>query len=362
MESSPTIHERDDHNEDSERSSKRVKLIDPGANATGDDDVPQVVNPLPPSHALLGVPPPISDGLVFRIMETDVGISEYVGRDVPKIHGIIKQRFRQVIFVRDTGIDFYYRFTDFLVYEVDLDSQVVHIKSLAMPELQKKNKPLEPSNSGSSGPSREGIAGNHTIQGVDRVDAENEGTMDDPVQAEPAKVGPLVPRAAEGKAKEEPWPERFTSTLTEFLSEDAVIQLKNMFLEGPEPPLVSDKGWSGRLVKPAGDDEVDANATPNPPDAAPDAPEKIGRGKRGRDRGGRGGRGGRGSGRGGRAGGREDNRKVSSDVRLSLCQHPVYSSDDLIFPDLNSQFRPRPLARHCIKQFVNYSVESSTVR
>ena len=31
-------------------------------------------------------------GSMQQIMETDVGISEYIGFDVPKIEGIIKQR------------------------------------------------------------------------------------------------------------------------------------------------------------------------------------------------------------------------------------------------------------------------------
>ena len=50
---------------------------------------------LPPSHALLGAPSPVytPDGSMQRIMETDVGISEYVGHDVPQIQGIIKQRY-----------------------------------------------------------------------------------------------------------------------------------------------------------------------------------------------------------------------------------------------------------------------------
>lgn len=48
---------------------------------------------LPPSHALLGLPVPTLDGETLRIMETDVGISEYVGNDLPKIEGIIKQRY-----------------------------------------------------------------------------------------------------------------------------------------------------------------------------------------------------------------------------------------------------------------------------
>ena len=50
---------------------------------------------LPPSHALLNAPPPVygPDGAMQQIMETDVGISEYVGHDVPRIEGIIKQRY-----------------------------------------------------------------------------------------------------------------------------------------------------------------------------------------------------------------------------------------------------------------------------
>jgi hypothetical protein len=49
---------------------------------------------LPQSHALLGISSieePGPDG-TRQIMETDVGISAYVGRDVNKIEGIIKQR------------------------------------------------------------------------------------------------------------------------------------------------------------------------------------------------------------------------------------------------------------------------------
>lgn len=49
---------------------------------------------LPPSHVLLGTAPPATseDGAMLKIMETDVGISEYIAKDVPKIEGIIKQR------------------------------------------------------------------------------------------------------------------------------------------------------------------------------------------------------------------------------------------------------------------------------
>jgi hypothetical protein len=51
-------------------------------------------NILPPSHSLLGIAPPLQDenGSIIRIMESDVGISEYIAKDAPKIGGIIKQR------------------------------------------------------------------------------------------------------------------------------------------------------------------------------------------------------------------------------------------------------------------------------
>jgi tRNA pseudouridine13 synthase len=49
---------------------------------------------LPPSHSLLGTAPPLQDesGAIIRLMESDVGISEYISKGVPKISGIIKQR------------------------------------------------------------------------------------------------------------------------------------------------------------------------------------------------------------------------------------------------------------------------------
>lgn len=50
---------------------------------------------LPPSHALLGVPEheeSDEDGFV-QMLETDVGISQYVGRDVPPVRAVIKQRY-----------------------------------------------------------------------------------------------------------------------------------------------------------------------------------------------------------------------------------------------------------------------------
>jgi hypothetical protein len=52
---------------------------------------------LPPSHGLLGITRDGgADGDGFtQMLETDVGISEYVGRDIPPIQAVIKQRCLQ---------------------------------------------------------------------------------------------------------------------------------------------------------------------------------------------------------------------------------------------------------------------------
>lgn len=65
-----------------------VTLPPDSANTTTNEAI------LPPSHSLLGTAPPLQDenGAIIRIMESDVGISEYIAKDVPKMSGIIKQR------------------------------------------------------------------------------------------------------------------------------------------------------------------------------------------------------------------------------------------------------------------------------
>jgi tRNA pseudouridine13 synthase len=95
-----TVREREQSDINSDRPPKRSKTGDSRAGSPttasgfGRDSgsSAQVDSPLPPSHVLLGIPPSSSDGFVFRIEERDVGISEYVGRNVPKVDGIIKQR------------------------------------------------------------------------------------------------------------------------------------------------------------------------------------------------------------------------------------------------------------------------------
>lgn len=100
---SSSVRAREQDGDDSERSPKRTKVDDADTIVFAEADVvanSQDIelpflqnNPLPPSHALLGVPQQdISKSPFFRLTESDVGISEYIGRDVSKIDGIIKQR------------------------------------------------------------------------------------------------------------------------------------------------------------------------------------------------------------------------------------------------------------------------------
>ncbi|RDX55545.1 tRNA pseudouridine synthase D [Lentinus brumalis] len=236
-----------------------------------------------------------------QIMETDVGISEYIGFDVPKIEGIIKQRF-----------------TDFLVFEVDLDSQVIHLKSLGMPSSSKKgaDAPAAAGEPDSVPPEEpESSDTKESTAPTPAAEQPSEPTTADPPQEATQQAGPSEP-SAEIPQEDEPWPERFTEALKPFLAEDAITRLKDLYLEGPEPPLtfVSDSGWGGRQAK-AADGSADAAENPIAEPVQQEEPETKGRGKRGRDRGrgGRGGRGARGGGRGGRPGAREDHRKVLSD-------------------------------------------------
>ncbi|KAF7301777.1 TRUD domain-containing protein [Mycena indigotica] len=236
------FHERD-QDEQAEPASKRPKLDGPAPA----QDI------FPPSHVLLGVPLPELTNGFLNFSERNVGISEYVGHGIPKIEGIIKQRF-----------------TDFLVYEIDLDGNVVHLTDVQKPPTPKGEEEA----AGTSADAQPAAA---------LTEAAVEEATKEPEPTEP----------------EGPWPDRFNTRLSEFLSAEAIEKLKGMFLEGPVPPLVSDSGWGSR---PGASSSSETTTTTEPV-----VVETRGRGR------GRGGRGGRGGGRGGRANGREDHRKVVSE-------------------------------------------------
>lgn len=206
-----------------------------------------------------------------------------------------------------------HRFTDFLVYEVNEDSEVVHVKSLEMPHSERKKEKVEPPED----------------QAADTADPEAGGSAVDVVHTE-AQVGTASGESSTIQTSTKPvdedvgWTSQFDETLGPYLTEPVIAQLRQLFEEGPEPPFVSDSGWAGRQVKVA-DSSLDNPTSEAPSESHAEAEDgdlekpgnsrgnKRGRG-RGRDRGGS--RGGRGRGGGGRGGvGRVDNRKVISDVR-----------------------------------------------
>lgn len=201
------------------------------------------------------------------------------------------------------------RFTDFLVNEVDLDGNVIHIQSLDMPSSEGKKK--------ANAEDTVAIEENTDSREVptENID-DNNATFDQPA----IHLEAVTPSAK--PTSQEPWPERFNEALKPYLTEEQIALLKHIYLEGPEPPFVSDSGWVGRQSKTDEGDllEPATSASTNDEKANDDVEmidnEKGKRGKRGRDRGGRGGRG-RGRGRGGRSGGttRDDHRKVVSNVR-----------------------------------------------
>ena len=296
---------------------------------------------LPPSHSLLGTAPPLQDdsGAIIRLTESDVGISEYIANNVPKIIGIIKQRYILKLLPKEVSLTVR-RFTDFLVYEVDQDSNVVHIKSLGMPAPSEKKAKIvgEPA----SEVNADAPSGEPTV----RQGTETEiGTETSPGVPDKAPV-----ESSKQDCSTEPWPESFTTRLSPFLSTEKIEEVKKVFLEGPEPPFVSDTGWSGRQTAKAnesggsGSMDVEENV-----ETRKDNGGKRGSSKRGRDRGGRGGRG------GGKSA-REDHRKVTSEVRPLSSYHQPY--DDL-YHSLLSQRRRAPAFT---KPYENYLTESWTAR
>jgi len=191
-----------------------------------------------------------------------------------------------------------FRFTDFLVFEVDLDGNVIHLKSLAKPDPPKKN------------PAEENLA-EEDVEGKSMQETVPESTVQENIQnaAENELSAKLEPEKSTGEEKsDEPWPESFDTKLSLYLSTESIAQLKEMYLQGPEPPRVSDSGWAGR-VKTSSDDASGSTGVAQESDVDKEPQE------RGRGRGGK--RGGRGGGRGGRRGqDREDHRKVLSEVGL----------------------------------------------
>ena len=236
-----------------------------------------------------------------------------------------------------------HRFTDFLVFEVNQDHQVIHLKSLGMPESSSKKGKVSDINEDSSSTT---VAEGSLTQLQKPIASVESNTAEKELSA-----------GTEAKGKDDAfedtsWNAQFSETLAPYLSETSIEQLKKMFIEGREPPRVSDSGWGGRSAKTSGD----AAETSDAPKQFEEVTQNEETGKQGRSRGGRGGRGGRGRGRGGRQGGeREDHRKVLSEVRCLVLSH--YAT---LF--LGSRFSLKLTGQPCIKLFESYLVGSLIAR
>ena len=186
------------------------------------------------------------------------------------------------------------------MFEVNQDHQVIHLKSLEMPESTSRKGKC--SNDGSSSTVVTDSSLTKPQEPVVTVESSD---------AEQELFAGIEVNNKDDSSENTPWNDQFSEKLGPYLSEASIGQLRNMVLEGREPPRVSDSGWGGRSVKTSEDTTENADV-PKPSDQVPLKEET---GNRGKSRGGRGGRGGRGRGRGGRQGGeREDHRKVLSEV------------------------------------------------
>jgi tRNA pseudouridine13 synthase len=245
------------------------------------------------------------------------------------------------ILLLNDGSSIVRRFTDFLVYEVDQDSNIIHIKSLGMPAPpEKKPKNVaEPT----SGVNADAPPGEPSAKEGTETALETEAS---------AKALDKIPgEESKPVSSTEPWTDSFSTRLAPFLSTEKIEEIKNMFLEGPEPPFVSDAGWSGRQAAKAKESGVSGSMDASESVETRNENEgKRGSSKRGRDRGSRGGRG------GGKSV-REDHRKVTSEVPHSPAL-VIHLTNDL-HDSLLSRRRPAPAST---KPYENYLAGSWIVR
>jgi tRNA pseudouridine13 synthase len=303
---------------------KRQKTYD--SQAQGSTEVAKTPL-LPPSHTLLGVnrhEEADEDGFT-QMLETDVGISEYVGPDIPPIRAVIKQRpaFFSSIFTQNSYLNF--RFTDFLVFEIDQNDRVLHLKSLGPPEP-------------SSVPDAS----------IDVLSQESASTTPQPPATSSSGPVPVLENTGDVSVSIEVqegfvWSEDYAAVLEKFLSPPVINRLKQMYEEGPEPPFVSDLGWGSRQVR-QGEFEV-TEETPAESTS-----------KRGRDSRGRGGRGGRAGNRGHRTGKKEDARRVVTDVRTFFLH--IHITEQVIQPIADKAVRTE--LHKAIRQLFKGNLDSET--
>lgn len=220
------------------------------------------------------------------------------------------------------------RFTDFLVYEIDQQHNVLRLQNISKPDEPITPKPEENHAINPGAPIVTAFVSGGAAESDAGAESGAIAGVSDPSQTGSTAAGTSVTTeftGASGSADDKPWPERFTSRLSLHLSLDAIEQLKQMFLEGPTPPLSS----VGDPVEcPAPTPIPIPTNSPSPAPALGNREIKYG------ERVGRGGRGG--SGVRGRTTGRErpkptheDHRKVVSDVSKIFNMIPFRIASEL---------------------------------
>ncbi|OCF33095.1 tRNA pseudouridine13 synthase [Kwoniella heveanensis CBS 569] len=264
---------------------------------------------LPPSLEIVaGHKTDLTDRKGF-VGESECGIRGFAGVGNRGIRGVIKQRF-----------------TDFLVNEVCIDGEVLHLKDITKPK-EPESAPVQGKDN-SDGGNEHGV----TTSATPSSGAQEEGNVastssnaraDDEIKHDDPEY-PALPESLRFGAHPQ-WSASTTLKLRPHLSDETIIALHNLVVEGKDPPPRSDSGWGSRPSKAASGNEEDAMNEENAGNAGNGAGSGSGLGNgggswggrgQGRDRGrGRGGRGGRGGGRGTQGGWRaEDDREVVSQV------------------------------------------------
>ncbi|WWC67110.1 uncharacterized protein I206_101017 [Kwoniella pini CBS 10737] len=221
--------------------------------------------------------------------ESECGIRGFVGKDNKGIRGVIKQRF-----------------TDFLVNEISLDGTVLHLNDINKPKEPESEKPKD-----TSGPSTSAISQKSAQAGEgDSKEEEEEEKVDISSLPESLHFQPLAH-----------WSNSTTIKLRDHLSDETIISLYELLVDGKTPKPKQDGGWGSRVssvVQQAGKEEGAVNEEENAIATAGASSENRGQGGsrgQGRDRG-RGrdsnrGRGGRDS-KGAQGGWKVDSREVLS--------------------------------------------------
>ncbi|OCF71410.1 tRNA pseudouridine13 synthase [Kwoniella mangroviensis CBS 8886] len=203
--------------------------------------------------------------------ELECGIRGFVGLENKGVRGVIKQRF-----------------TDFIVNEISLDGTVLHLKDITKPSEPESEKPKPtptPTPSSTTEPASK----------------EDEEEVDISTLPEPLQFAPHPQ-----------WSTSTTVKLRNHLSDESIVALYGLLVEGKELPPKSDGGWGSRKPK-AEKEEGTMNEEEMVANASSSTSNTGGRGQ-GRDRGrGRDVRGDRRDGKGAQGGWKaQDTREVVS--------------------------------------------------